>query len=109
MKVIIFIVIILLFVVVLMGCVSKIKFEIVIFFNGSLIEIMVVLVQVDFNNNCIVDNLLCVVILIYNVVGKGLVVLFVLIGNIKFSSFDKENYKGEIIELIKNFIDIYFV
>ena len=95
MKVTTFTVTTLLFVVALTGCASKIKPETVTSSNGSSIEIMAVSAQADLNNNRIADNSLRVVTPTHNAVGKGLAVLSVLTGNIKPSSFDKENYKGK--------------
>ncbi len=107
MKVTTFTVTTLLFVVTLTGCASKIKPETVTSSNGSSIEIMAVSAQADLNNNRIADNSLRVVTPTHNAVGKGLAVLSVLTGNIKPSSFDKENYKGEVIESMKNPTDTY--
>lgn len=95
MKVTTFTVTTLLFVVALTGCASKIKPETVTSSNGSSIEIMAVSAQADLNNNRLADNSLRVVTPTHNAVGKGLAVLSVLTGNIKPSSFDKENYKGK--------------
>lgn len=107
MKVTNFTVTTLLCVIVLTGCASKIKPEKVTSSNGSSIEIMAVSAQADLNNNRIADNSLRLVTPTHNAVGKGLAVLSVLTGNINSSSFDKENYKGEIIESIKNPTDTY--
>lgn len=82
------------------GCVGLVKFDIVKVVNGSVIDIYSVLVLLELNDNCIVDNMLCEVILMYVVVGMGFVVFGVLIGNINFGDFDKENYKGIVIEIL---------
>lgn len=109
MKVTKFTAITLLFVVALTGCVIKIKPEKVTSSNGSSIEITAVSALADLNDNRIADNSLRVVTPTHNALGKGLAVLSVLTGNIKPSSFDKENYKGEIIESIKNPTGTYLV
>lgn len=96
-------------VIILSGCASKIKPDLVRAENNSSIEVFSVPASSEFNNNRLPDRYLREVSPAYVGTGMGLAVLnAALTGNFNTNDYDKENYEGNILKNIPNPMNTYF-
>lgn len=101
--------IILVFVTLISGCATTDKPDVITAENGSAVAVFSTPAPADLNHNRYTLRYLRIVTPGHNAVMKTVAVLSLVTGNFNSGSFNKENYKGKIIESLENPTVDYFI